>query len=131
MPRSASWRWRMIFWPARSVASAMRAQNDDRSDARFAARAPDATARPVPVIDLLPAAAATDARARSAADAVDRRAASRAPVRRQSDAARPAQSRRIRGWTQTRGDVDATKGYRSPVSEAAHQRSQSRAPGVS
>ena len=28
-PRSAHWRWRMIFWPQRSVVSAMRAQNDD------------------------------------------------------------------------------------------------------
>jgi hypothetical protein len=29
MPRLASWRWRMIFCQARSVASAMRAQSDD------------------------------------------------------------------------------------------------------
>ena len=29
--KSASWPWRMIFWPARSVVSTVRAQRNDRS----------------------------------------------------------------------------------------------------
>src|SRR5437773_3732969 len=56
-PRSGNWRWKMIFWPARSVASAMRAQNDDRFDARTVAGAPGAATRPVALVGVLPATA--------------------------------------------------------------------------
>jgi putative transposase len=47
----------MIFCPARSVASAMRAQSDDRPDAPAVDRASGATARPVALVAVLPVAA--------------------------------------------------------------------------
>src|SRR5208283_4808529 len=72
-PRLASWRWRMIFCPARSVASAMRAQSDDRRRTRLADPAAGAIAGVVALGGVLPAAAALGGG--SGPDAADRRTA--------------------------------------------------------
>ena len=109
-PRSANWRSRTIFCPARSVASARRAQNDDRGGTRLADHAAGTVAGAVALGGVLPAAA--DAGCRSDADAANRRAASRPPVCRIADAARSASAGRLPGRTQARRDTDAHHGHR-------------------
>jgi hypothetical protein len=73
------------YWPARSVASAMRAQSDNRPQPPAVDPAPGAAAQCFALIRVLPRAA--DFGGRPGADAPYRRAAPRAPVRRQPHAA--------------------------------------------
>src|ERR1019366_2896935 len=53
MRRLASWRWRTIFYPARSIASATRAQSDDRTRCRAACDTPGRDAWAFAIIGLL------------------------------------------------------------------------------
>src|SRR5512135_1559018 len=129
MPRLASWPWRTIFWPARSVASAMRAQNDDRPDAWAADRAPGAAAGLVAFVGVLPAAA--DAGSRLGIDAAHRRAASGAPVRGCADAARHAAPGGISGRSQAGGHADREDGYRGALPAPQHQPPPCRPPSPS
>src|ERR1700694_3049950 len=105
----------MIFCPARSVASAMRAQSDDRRRTRLADHAPGAIAGAVALGGVLPIAAALGGRPRL--DAPDRRAAPGAPVCRRADVARSVAAGRLRGWPQACGDADAANGDRGPGPE--------------
>src|SRR5680860_512503 len=129
MPRAANWPWKMIFWPARSVAATMRAQGDDRSDPQAAHCSANAVAGGVALLGLLHASA--DAGSGSGADAKHRSAALGTSVCRRPDGARFAQVARLQDRPQARRDAHAQARYRGAVPQGQHQSPLSRAPDLS
>ena len=77
-PKSASRHWKLIFWPAPSVASAMRAQRNDRRHTPIADAPPGRVAGDLTLEFVLPTA--PDIGCRLGVDAADRRAALELPV---------------------------------------------------
>src|SRR3954453_13307993 len=109
----------MIFWKARSTRpDCWRAQDDDRQVPWTAALRPGEGARDKPGQRLLSGAA--DLGRRSGADAPDRRAAYRASVRGQPDAAGHAEGGRPRSRPPARLDSDEKDGRRGDLPAARH-----------